>query len=309
MAKNNGIPYGPKQNFTPIPQKGVFTAAPSTPYISKNPTKTVATPDVYGDYGKNISTNVPYILPNLSHPLVQNKITNDPKLASILQKAALLGDNSLDSVLNSYSTTPGELNYGKPVTNSELDAEYQRQLTGIDPYYAAERSKETADLADTLGFKQREYQRYLQDSAAQFAIDKDTQDKTAADNGVLFSSGRLQKLNNLANQYSSDAAAKKDAYGTNVSQLARDYQYKYGNSAANNSALSSFYNAGGNTYNPNVAHGQVGSTGLSSIYNPNALNLEGTNVNQQQAIAKQRAASVLGNKSNKLLLNSYLTQY
>ena len=92
-----------------------------------------------------------------------------------------------------------------------------------------------------------------------------------------------------------------------MGNTARDYQYQYGNDAAND--LSQYYKLGSNTFNANKATGGVSSGGLSSIYNPNDFNFQGTQTASRLANANQRATAKLWNKGNKLLASGYNNQY
>jgi hypothetical protein len=84
-----------------------------------------------------------------------------------------------------------------------------------------------------------------------------------------------------------------------MNQLGQDFSYKYGGNAGQ--GLSSYYNLGGNVYNPNVATGGVGSSGLSNVYNAGTNNYQGTVVNANKAAVQQRTAGLLWNKGNKML--------
>lgn len=229
---------------------------------------------------------------------VKSTIASDPRFAGMDIKA----------ITNAYDTGDWSSVTG-PFSAADANKAFADSMSVLDPAYVQEKMKDTADLKDTLAQKTGDYQDYLDSSAANFQADKNAADTSAAQNGVLFSSGRVQNLNNLGNKYAAEAASKKRALGTDASSLSRDYQYKYGNDAAKDSNLSSFYNLGGNAYNPNVATGGVSSTGLSSIYNPSANDFYGTNKAKQSAEAKARAAGLLYAKGNKLVSNNYKNQY
>lgn len=174
-------------------------------------------------------------------------------------------------------------------------------------YYEALQAKETADTEATLAQKQADYQQYLLNSGQQFEQDKIKADQSAADRGVLFSGGRVQKEKNMEKAYSQDQAYKFGNYSRDIASTAQDYQYKYGNSAANN--LKDYYKLGGNTYNANVARNGVGSSGLSSVYKPKSYDYQGTRNTERSAVANQRAAGLLWNKGNKLLATGYNNKY
>jgi hypothetical protein len=139
----------------------------------------------------------------------------------------------------------------------------------------------------------------MKDQAAKFQEEKTTADQAAANQGVLFSGGRVQKLQNLGETYSTEGAYQKASAANAIGNTARDYQYKYGNEAANN--LSQYYKLGGNVYNPTVATGGATPTGLSSVYQPSESTFQGTRINEAKTEAQKRAAGLLWNKTNKLV--------
>lgn len=197
--------------------------------------------------------------------------------------------------------------YGTPFSGADQAAALNQATQAGQPYFEAQKQKAMEDAAASLANQQAQYGNYQQTQKAQFEADKAAADQAAADQGVLFSGGRVQKLQNLGSAYATDQASKLATLGYNVGNTARDFQYKYGGDAAN--SLSKYYSAGGNVYNPNVATGGVTNQGLSSIYNPNAYNFQGTEVNAAKAAAQQRAAGLLWNKGNKIVPLGYKNQY
>ena len=190
--------------------------------------------------------------------------------------------------------------YGHPFTQEDQQAAYAEASSALDPTLQAYQNKEKADTEASMKSKQDAYNNYLTDAGAKFQQDKTNLDQSAAEHGVLFSGGRLQKQTNLQNSYQNQQAEKLNTLSTGVGQDARDYQGKYGQGAA--SSLSNYYNAGGNTYNAGVPTGGVGSAGLSSIYNPSQGNFgTGTAVTAGMAAKQQRAAGLLWNQGNKLV--------
>lgn len=233
----------------------------------------------------------------------------DAEYASAAASHPVLAGNSPESI--NYATSTGDLSglvnsQGKPFSSSDQQDAVSQATADLSPYYQAEQTKETADTASALASKNAAYQKYLDDQADQFQTDKTNQDQTAANNGVLFSGGRAQKLQKLGDAYTNNNSYQKSAYGSDIGNIARDFGYKYGDTAAN--SLSSYFNLGGNTYNPNVATGGVGSSGLSSIYNANQ-GFQGTEVNAAKAAAQKRAAGLLANKGNKLVASGYTNQF
>ncbi len=211
----------------------------------------------------------------------------------------------------SYATSTGDYSSlmnseGKPFSNADQRAAVSEASAALDPYYQAEQKKETQNTESALASKQADYQKYLIDQGQQFQTDKTALDQKAADSGVLFSGGRLQKQKQLGSAYVANNAYKMNTVGSDIGNTARDFGYKYGDTAAK--GLSSYYNLGGNTYNPNVATGGVGSQGLSSIYNPNK-GFQGTQINAAKSEVQKRAAGLLANKGNKLLATGYTNQY
>jgi hypothetical protein len=190
-------------------------------------------------------------------------------------------------------------------------ADQQKALSDADEstkaFYEQQQAKETADAETALAQKQADYQDYLIQSGQNFETDKTQADQTAADSGVLFSGGRVQKEKNLQRAYEQDQASKLASVSRSIGTTANDFQYKYGNDAA--SGLSKYYNLGGNTFNPNVASGGVGQKSLSSVYNPNNSNYYGTRKKERALDNATRSAGYLWNKGNKLLSTGYNNQY
>lgn len=233
----------------------------------------------------------------------------DAEYAAAAASHPVLKGNTPEMI--TYATTTGDYSgllnaQGMPFSASDQRAALDQATTDLSPYYQAQQKKETQDTEATLAAKKAAYEKYLADQAIAFQTDKTAQDQSAANQGVLFSGGRLQKLKQLGDTYSANDTYKKTSVGSEIGQTARDFGYKYGDSAAN--SLSSYFNLGGNTYNPNVASGGVGSTGLSSIYSANQ-GFQGTEINAAKAAAQKRAAGLLANKGNKLVASGYLNQF
>lgn len=229
-----------------------------------------------------------------NHPIVSQYI-NAGNTAEMIDYASSTGD---------YSQLKNE--YGQPFSLQEQKDALEQAKKQDQAFYEAQKQKETADTQAALAQKQADYQNYLLTSGQSFQEDKNTADQNAANQGVLFSGSRVQKEQQLQNKYNQDQAYKLGNYTRDIGSLASDYQYKYGNDAANN--LSKYYKLGGNTYNANVATGGVRSSGLSNIYQTNKFNYAGTRVGEQNAVANQKAAKILTNKANKLLASGYNNQ-
>jgi hypothetical protein len=235
---------------------------------------------------------------------VHTTLANNPITAPVITKYGTWED--------AYKASGGDIAkmtdmYGTPFSQEDQTQAMNDASAALDPYYAAETQKDTQDAEASMAKSQADYQNYLQTSGQNFQADKIKQDQNAADQGVLFSGGRKQKEQNLQNAYSTDNASKLADLTANVGNAARDYQYKYGNSNANN--LSKYYSAGQNTYNAGVATGGVGNAGLSNIYNVGSSNFQGTNINSAKAAKETRAAGLLWNKGNKLVSSGLNNQY
>ena len=230
------------------------------------------------------------------HPIIQTYVSKGNTLAD-LENASSTGD--LSGLVNEY---------GQPFSLQEQKDALDQATKDNELYYKALKEKDSADVESKLAQDQADYQNYLLTSGQNFEQDKTTADQKAADSGVLFSGGRVQKEKNLERTYNQDQSYKAATLGNSMANTARDFQYKYGNSAGN--SLSKYYNLGGNTYNANVAQGGVGTnSNLSTVYNPNDYNFQGTTNVEQKAAAAKRAAGLLWNKGNKLQATGYNNQY
>lgn len=233
----------------------------------------------------------------------------DAEYAAAVAAHPTFAGNSVDAI--NYATSTGDFSglmnsQGKPFSAADQQAAVAQATTDLSPYYQAEQAKETADAQAALQAQQAQRTKFLGDQAAQFQVDKLAQDQTAANNGVLFSGGRLQKLQQLGSAYQRADDANKSSIGNAIASTGRDFAYKYGDSAAN--GLSSYFNIGSNSYNPYVAQGGATSGGLSSIYNANQ-GFQGTEINAAKAAAQKRAAGLLANKGNKLVGSGYNNQF
>lgn len=258
---------------------------------------------------KTIATVAKTNTPSPAQPAPKTQQQLDTEYATAAAAHPSLAGNSPTAI--AYATSTGDYSAlvnaeAKPFSDTDQAAALSEATAAVSPYYQAEQAKETADTESALASKTADYQKYLDDSATKFQTEKSTQDQNAANQGVLFSGGRVQKLQQLGDAYAKDNAYMKNYYASDIGNTARDFGYKYGDTAAN--GLSSYYNLGGNTYNPNVATGGVGSSGLSSIYSANK-GFQGTQVNAMKTAAQQRAAGLLANKGNKLVGSGYTNQF
>lgn len=210
-----------------------------------------------------------------------------------------------------YATSTGDLSVllnpqGKPFSSSAQAEAVSKAESALSPYYNAMEMKDTQDTVSSLDQKQRDYQSFLKTQGENFQTEKTKLDQSAADRGVLFSGGRVQKEKQLQESYNRAGQEKMASVGADIGNTARDFGYRYGDQAAQ--GLGSFFNLGGNTYNAKKATGGVGTSGLSSVYNANQ-GFQGTIKNTAKAETQKRAAGLLYNKGNKLLSSGYLNQY
>lgn len=234
-------------------------------------------------------------------------IAKHPAIAPIIAQ----NGNNADAILNAYQTGNWSsiLNItGRPFSEEEQKLAVEKATAALAPGFDESKRYDESTFNRTLGNEKRAYDDYLKTSASNFETDKQTLDQNAADRGVLFSGGRVQKERNLKNTYEQDQAAKMASAGSNIAKTAGDYQYKYGDNAVNNPSLSKYYQLGGNNFNPSVARGGATPGGLSSVYNPSGQNYQGTEVNKNKASVQTRAASLLANKANKVVPYGYQNQ-
>ena len=222
-------------------------------------------------------------------------LANDPRTASYAQNNG--AENFVTAYMNNdFSNIKGPT--GMPFSLQDQQAAEAKGWADIEGYYNAQKDYETKQTERALQQKQADYQQYLITQGDKFQQEKGTLDQNAANQGVLFSGMRRQKEQNLQKTYEQEQAYKQGTMGRDIASTASDFQYKYGNDAAQ--GLNQYYKAGGNTYNPNVATGGVGSSGLSNIYQTGASNYQGTELNKFKAEAQKRAANSLYNKGYKL---------
>jgi len=220
------------------------------------------------------------------------------------------GGSTIDEIVHALSTgnLAGIYDFnGQPFSAQDQQEALKKAKEANKLYYEALRKKEEADTVADLETQKQNYQDYLINAGQAFEADKTKSDQQAADQGILFSGSRVQKERNLKRAYEQDQSSYKRKIGGNIGNLARDFQYKYGTDAAK--GLNKFYNLGGNTFNPNVVRGGVGSSGLSQVYNPGSYNYQGTRNTERLADANTRAAGYLWNKGNKLMRTGYQNKY
>lgn len=231
---------------------------------------------------------------------ITSSLTSNP------DTAALLGSNDPAAILNAYTT--GDWSgvttlTGKPFTDEQQQAAVAQADAALAPAYKAQESYDTAGVEDALRGDQEGFQDSQAADRKQFGADKDALDQNSADNGVLFSGSRVQKLNDLRNTYADREAIARRNASENIGGTTRAYQYQYGDDAAKK--LSNMYALpGASSFDANRAGGPVTpSKSLSSVYDPNAYSFQGTAPVAQKAQVQTRAASLLANKANKLSLS------
>lgn len=195
---------------------------------------------------------------------------------------------------------------GQPFSDADQAAAVAESEAALKPGFDITKKYDTASTTDTLEKTISDYENWLDTQGTDFAEDKATLDKNAADQGVLFSGGRVQKENALGSAYSKAGEKKLADVASSIAGTARDYQYKYGDESAN--ALSNLYKVGSNVYNPKVATGGVNRGTIKSVYDPTG-GYQGTANVANKVAAQKRAAGLLWNKGNKLLSTSYKNQY
>lgn len=189
---------------------------------------------------------------------------------------------------------------GKPFTDEQQSAAVAQARTAISPAYDAQVAKDTADTTDALRQNQEGFNDFQNTERKNFVSDKAAADQNAADQGVLFSGSRVQKLNDIRNTYADREAIQRRNVAENTTSTARNFQYAYGNDAAK--GLSNLYNLpGASGYNGTT--GGVSRGGVAAAYDPGKYNFQGTAPVAQQTAIQTRAASLLANKANKLSLS------
>ncbi len=211
--------------------------------------------------------------------------------------------NDPTSILNAYMSGDwsGVVSLsGKPFTDEQQAAAVAQAETALAPAYKAQETKDRADTEANLNNTQENFNDSQRSDARSFTEDKKTLDQNAADQGVLFSGARVQKMNDLRNTYADREAIARRNAGENISSTARGYQYAYGNDAAKN--LSSLYTLpGASGFSPTT--GAVSRGGIASAYDPSKYNFQGTAPVTQKTNVQTRAASLLANRANKLSLS------
>ena len=239
---------------------------------------------------------------------IKGAVANNPVTSTITTADS---GSSADEIVNAYITGDWsniKKSDGTPFSEADQRAAVDAATSALEPYYAGQAEKDKADTEAALAQKQLDYQKKLADDKVNFENDKTNLDQNSADNGVLFSGSRAQKQTALQNKYAAAGDYNRATTGNDISSLMRTYQNVQGSEAAKN--LSEYFNLGGNTYDATVANGGVGSSGISSVYGPDAYNFgTGTAKTAKLSAIYSRAGNILSNKANKLASGGYNTQY
>lgn len=214
------------------------------------------------------------------------------------------GGQDASAILNAYQTGDwsGVVSLsGKPFTDDQQKAAVASADAALAPAYREQAANDRAAATQTLQQEQSGFKDFQRGDQKTFGTDKTTLDQNAADQGVLFSGSRAQKLSDLRTTYADRESAQRAATAGNISSTARGYQYQYGNDAAN--GLSALYALPGAT-NFNATTGRATpASSISSTYNPSAYNFQGRAPVAQSAAVQTRAAGLLANNANKLSLS------
>lgn len=213
---------------------------------------------------------------------------------------------------NDPTTSGGQLNpdelkdqmvayLGREISQDEWDKIYNSYYENLAPEYKEYQDYDKSSLENQLGLQQRNFDRYTEGSANNFLQDKNENDVSSAQRGVLFSSSRQNDLNNLQNSYKSDLQAKQDSYETNMKNQLMDYQRTWGTGQM--SPLSNYFKMGGQSYDAFTPGGKTQQTGLSSFYNPSSLKLSGTRNQERTTTSAIKAANYFKNMMNQSNIN------
>ncbi len=236
-----------------------------------------------------------------NHPAVKEAMANDPDYAAAMN--GILNNPELSKAAAGAYKMLGNGTY----TPEQYAKEYGDQYNALDAYYKENQKYGQTGAENTLGLNQRNYDRSVAADEGQFQEDKQALDKSAADNGILFSTGRRENEGNLQSKYNANAQQKYDTYTSGQKGILNDYQYKYGTPAVN--SLSSYMSANGPTkFNAGSPVNNTNPGTLSSYYNPSSGNYYGTNNTSQQTNTASNTNDYFKNLQNKSNLEGYKTK-
>lgn len=220
----------------------------------------------------------------------------------------IFDESTLEAMNGAVNTAVTTLT-GKPFTRAQQEEAVTAAEKALNPGFEAQNTYDRANTEDTLRSDVEGFDQFRDAEAESFKDNKEQLDQNSADQGVLFSGSRFQKLNDLRNTYADREAIRRGQTADRIRSTARNYQYNYGDDAAR--GLRDMYELPGTTnFNANVAGGKVTpGKSLSSVYDPGQFKFQGTVPVGQKAAVQTRAASLLGNRANKLSALGYKTQY
>lgn len=241
--------------------------------------------------------------------------TQDEVMAALMRNKDFqryAGGNDAASILDAFMTGDwsGVMDLtGKPFTDEQQAAAVKAAEKVLAPAYKAAETFDRSVVEDELRQEGESFQNFQDTEEKAFIDAKDAQDQSAADQGVLFSGARAQKLNDLRNTYADRERIARQQSQDRTRSTMRGFQYDYGDKAAR--GLSDVYKLPGTTsFNASVPGGGVTrSSTLSSVYNPGEFSFQGTKPVAQKAAVQTRAATTLANKANKLSLSGYGTKF
>lgn len=222
------------------------------------------------------------------------------------------GANGADAVLNAYMTGnwSGVVDLtGKPFTREQQQKAVSEAEKVLAPAYKEGESYDRSVTEDTLRAEQEGFKEFQKTEERDFGDMKDSQDQASADQGILFTGSRAEKLNDLRNTFEDRQRIARQQSTERTRQTMRNYQYDYGGDAAK--GLRDMYKLpGASGYDANVAGGMVRrSPTLSAVYDPKEFDFQGRKPVAQKAAVQTRAASQLANTANKLTLGGYANKF
>lgn len=233
---------------------------------------------------------------------VMEILSRDPVVSGLLKT------NSPDAIFDAYTNNDwsGVINItGQPFSKQQQEAAVARAGRDLAPAYRAMESFDRDVVEQSLAGEQTGFDQFRRDEARAFSEAKRGEDQNAADQGILFAGSRFQRNNNLRDIYRDREAQQRGVVGSRMTSTARDYQYKYGDTAAK--SLKDLYGLrSSSTFNANQASGPVtAGRGIMPAYNPTKFKFQGTAPVTQSAAVQQRAAGLLTNRANKLTTMGY----
>jgi len=238
----------------------------------------------------------------MNDPGVMSALQANPQYADMLEKLVKTGDVRGNVVMNFSQSANGQI-----LRDEDMQALYDQEYEELGGYYGAMQDMEKSALNAQLGLQKRDFQRFLESSASNFKQDKDNQDTGSAQNGVLFSTGREEKLRNLEGTYRSNESAARDNLSTNMGNSMRDYQYNWGGDGMR--SMSRQNRLGSQSYDAFTPRGVVNQGGMNSVYNPSQHNFAGVKKDERRKFANVYAQNRAANRGNKQGVYGHQTQF